>query len=268
MFLGAEAMGFSPIRAAILICAAGMAIPLAGWGQANSLSLNEILSRMQRAEAVSRQHSVAYAVTREYQLSAAGARQPTSDVVVQVNFIPPAAKDYSIVQAQGSDRGAGIVRKVLDHEAHMATQSQEHEVSRQNYDFALLGREPIDGHECYVLQLTPKRQAVELIDGKAWVDARDFVLRRIEGATAKSPSLWLKGLRLTINYGQVNGVWVQTTTKAVADVRFAGPHVLTSRELEVRPATFDARVQAPPRPRSQRSSGRGSVADTATWLGP
>jgi outer membrane lipoprotein-sorting protein len=63
--------------------------------------------------------------------------------------------------------------------------------SSRNYDFALLGRETIDGHDCYVLQLRPKRQTVELINGKAWVDAHDFALRRIAGVTAKSPSLWL-----------------------------------------------------------------------------
>lgn len=259
-------MSFSPIRVALFICAWCLAIPAAGWGQTSNLTLNDILARMQQAEAASRQQSMAYAVTREYRLSSAGARQPSSDVVVQVDFVPPAAKDYSILQAQGSDRGASIVRKVLDHEAHMATQSDQHELSRRNYDFALLGREIVDGHDCYVLQLAPKRQAVELIKGKAWVDVRDFALRKIEGGTAKSPSLWLKGLTLTINYGQVNGVWVQTSTKAVADVRFAGPHVLTSRELDVRPATFTARAQAPPRARGRRSSGRGSVADTSAWV--
>jgi hypothetical protein len=259
-------MGFSPTRTALLICASCLAIPSAGWAQANNLTLNDILGRMQQAEAASRQQSVAYAVTREYQLLAAGATQPSSDVVVQVNFVPPSAKDYSILQSEGSDRGTGIVRKVLDHEAAMAKQPGAHNISSINYNFALLGHEIIDGHDCYVLQLAPKRQAVELIAGKVWVDVRDFAVRRIEGRTAKNPSMWLKNLTLTINYGQVNGVWLQTTTKAVADVRFVGPHVLTSRELEVRPATFDARAQAPPRPRSQRSSGRGSVADTASWV--
>jgi len=259
-------MGFSPRRTALLICASCLAIPLAGRAQASDLTLNEILSRMQQAETASRQQNIAYAVTREYQLSAAGATQPSSDVVVQVNFIPPSAKDYSILQSEGSDRGASIVRKVLDHEAAMAKQPGSHDLSSNNYSFALLGREIIDDHDCYVLQLLPKRQAVELINGKAWVDVRDFAVRRIEGRTAKNPSLWLKDVTVTINYGQVSGVWLQTTTKAVADVRFIGPHVLTSRELEVRPATFNARSQTPPRSRSQQFNGRRAVADTATWV--
>lgn len=235
------------------------------WGQSSSLTLDQILTRMQQADSDSRAQSIAYTVTREYQLSAQGEQHPSSDVVVEVNFVPPAAKDYSVVKSEGSDRGTGIVRKVLDHEAEMAGHYDQHEVSRRNYDFALLGRETVDGHDCYVLQLTPKRQAVELINGKAWVDAQNFALRQIKGATAKNPSMWIKGLTLTINYGQVNGVWLQTATQAVADVRFAGPHMLTSRELNVRPASLSAQTKSESQAR-QRRINHHVEADTAAWM--
>ena len=195
---------------------------------------------MQQSEAESRDHSVAYVVTREYQLAAAGDSQPSSDVVVQVNFVPPAAKDYNIVKADGSDRGTSIVRKVLAHEARMTAHPEQHEISRKNYDFALLARGMFEGHDCYVLKLYPKREAVELIAGKAWVDANSFAIRRIEGATAKSPSLWIKNLNVTINFDQVDGVWVQTSTQAVAQIRFIGTHQLSSRNLDVRRASLTA----------------------------
>lgn len=234
------------------------------WGQSSSLTLDQILARMQQAEIDSRAQSVAYTVTREYQLSAEGAQHPSSDVVAQVNVLP-SAKDYSIVKSEGSDRGTGIVRKVLEHEAEMAGHSEEHEISQRNYDFVLLGHESVDGHDCYVLQLTPKRQAVELINGRVWIDAQNFAMRQIKGATAKNPSMWIKGLNLTIKYGQVNGVWLQTSTQAVADVRFAGPHVLTSRELEVRPALLSAQAKAQWQAR-QRRNNHHVEADTAAWI--
>jgi hypothetical protein len=255
----------STTRIAFISCAFALTLSLPCWGQSNNLTLDQILARMQQSEAESREQSVAYTVTREYQLSAAGARQPNSDVVAQVNFVPPSAKDYSIVKSEGSDRGTSIVRKVLDHEAQMAGHSDQHEISGRNYDFALLGRETVDGRDCYVLQLTPKRQAVDLINGRAWVDANDFVIRQIKGATAKNPSMWIKGLTLTLNYGQVNGVWVQTTTQAVADVRFAGTHVLTSRELEVRPASLSAQAQPRARPHPRRNT-RHISSETASWV--
>ena len=256
--------GRSLAHIGLVFCGFLMMLSLLAWGQSTSLTLDQILTRMQRTETDARAQSIAYTVTREYQLSAVGAQQPSSDVVAQVNFIPPAAKDYSIVKSVGSDRGAGIVRKVLDHEAEMAGHYDQHEISRRNYDFVLLGRETVDGHDCYVLQLTPKRQAVELLNGKAWVDAQSFALRQIKGTTAKNPSMWIKGLTVTINYGQVNGVWVQTSTQAIAEVRFIGPHMLTSRELEVRPSVLSA--QARSQWLSRRRRNNHVDADTAAWM--
>jgi hypothetical protein len=209
---------------------------------------------------------VAYTVTREYQLTVQGAGQSDAQVVAQVNFTPPGTKDYTIVKSQGGDRGTGIVRKVLDQESSMAGHSQSHEVNTQNYNIALAGRETIDGHDCYVLQLTPKRETVELVRGKAWVDARSFELRRIAGKTAKSPSFWIKNLDVTVNYGEVKGVWLQISTQATADVRIAGPHVLTSRELDVQTATFSASAQAPAKASSRRMNAHRTVADAATWV--
>jgi hypothetical protein len=257
----------SPITRLVVLAVGSLAaLPLLCWSQTANLGLDQIVSRMQQARVAEHDRSIAYTVTREYQLLAQGSAKANSDVVAQVNFVPPTQKDYTIVKAEGSDRGTGIVRKILDHETSMATHSDGHELTPANYDFALLGRETIDGHDCYVLSISPKREAVELVRGKAWVDAGSFDIRRIAGETAKNPSFWIKNLNVTLNYGEVNGVWVQTSTQAVADVRVAGPHVLTSRELDVQRATFSARAQAPATVRGRRSNARRDVANAATWV--
>jgi len=254
---------FARMRPAILFLIIFGATSAISYAQSEGLSLNQIVSRMEQARAAERDHNLAYTVEREYQLAPAGAAKPSADVVADVSFFPPSEKQYVIVKSEGNDRGAGIVRRVLDHEVAMANHWQPHAVSSDNYDFALLGREAIDGRECYVLQLSPKRDAVELVRGKAWVDAASFSIRRIEGETAKSPSLWVKKLNVTLNYGQVNGVWLETSTQAVADVRLAGTHVLTSRELDVRTATLSARASKPAAPHRNREH---VVANTAAWV--
>jgi hypothetical protein len=233
--------------------------------QAN-LNLGQIVSRIQQARTAEHNRSIGYTVTREYQLQAQGSAQANSQVVAQVSFVPPMAKEYTIVKSEGSDRGTGIVRKVLDHEVAMATHADANEISPVNYDFTLIGHDTIDGRDCYLLSIAPKREAVELVRGRAWVDANTFDIRRIQGQTAKSPSFWIKNLNVTLNYGAVNGVWLQTSTQAVADVRVAGTHVLTSRELDVQTATYSARSQGPAKVRAQRSTGRRAVADAATWV--
>jgi hypothetical protein len=253
-------------RLVVLAVSAFAAFPLFCWSQTSNLRLDQILPRIQQARAVEHDRSIAYTVTREYQLSAQGSAEANSNVVAQVNFIPPGQKDYTIIKSEGSDRGTGIVRKVLDHETSMATHSDGHELTAANYDFVLLGRETIDGHDCYVLGISPKREAVELVRGRAWVDARNFEVRRIAGETSKNPSFWIKKLNVTVNYGEVNGVWLQTSTKAIADVRVAGPHVLTSRELDVQRTTASARTQAPSTVPSQHSNAQRNVANAATWV--
>jgi len=248
------------LRPIILIFAAA---PCLCWAQKANLTIDQIVARMQQASTAERTGTPGYTVTREYWLSAADAPQPASDVVAQVTFIPPSDKQYVIVKAEGNERGAGIVRKVLDHEAAMAGRWRLHDISRDNYDFALLGHETIAGHDCYVLELSPKREAVELIRGKAWVNAQNFHLIRVAGETVKSPSMWLKKLTVTLNFGQVNGVWLETSTRAVADVRFVGPHVLTSREIDVETDALSARARSP---RLQQRSSSHLASEAADWV--
>jgi outer membrane lipoprotein-sorting protein len=254
----------SPTRAVLILACFCLSL-LPCWAQSSNLTLDQILNRMQQSETESRAQSVAYSVTREYRLAAVDAQQPSSEVVAEINVLPPSAKEYSIVKAEGSDRGTSIVRKVLEHEKQMAGRSESVEITPRNYNFNLLGRDTLDGHECYLLELSPKRNAMELVKGEAWVDADSFAIRKIEGTTAKSPSFFIKDLKVTINYGQVDGVWLQTSTQAVADVRFAGTHVLTSRELDVRRATVNAQNHAPVRVRPRRYP-RQVGTDAATWV--
>ena len=79
--------------------------------------------------------------------------------------------------------------------------------------------------------------------------------------------MWIKNLTVTIDYDNVSGIWVATSTRAVADLRFAGTHVLTSRELDVRTAAVSARNRPPARVPS-RSSAHGAASRTATWIAP
>lgn len=244
-----------------------IAMSASAWGQTHTLSVGEIVGRMAQAQEDARQHSVSYMVTRKYELSSPGAQKPNSEVMAQISFVPPAQKDYTVHRIGGSERGAEIVRRVLERESEMASHTDLLELTTRNYGFALVGSERIDGNTCYVLQLTPKRQAPELVNGKAWIDANNFQIRRIEGVPAKNPSWWIHNLHLTINYGPVQGIWTQMATNAVADVRLMGTHVLTSRAVGLQPTTMDARNQWASRAVEHRNQApRRAMADPAVWV--
>jgi hypothetical protein len=88
----------------------------------------------------------------------------------------------------------------------------------------------------------------------------------MEGTPAKSPSMWIRNLNVTIDYAEVSGVRVATSTKAVADIRFAGTHVLTSKEIDLRTSSVSASNQTSPLKSGRRSNARRAAADAATWV--
>jgi hypothetical protein len=228
-----------------------------------TLSLANIVGRMEQTQGKGRAGFVAHSVTREYQLSSQNGQKPEWRVTAEINSFQPSSMDYTIRTISGSERGETIVRKVLEHQSQMLAHPGLASVSSRNYDFALLGREVVGDQDCYVLEVRPKRQAEELIRGKVWVSTGDFTVRRIDGEPAKSPSWWIKSLHVTINYGQVKGVQTELGATAVADVRFVGTHVLTSRDVAVATGTEVARNRLAYR---NPSTARHDVTDSAAWI--
>jgi len=141
-------------------------------------------------------------------------------VVANITVLPPNSKQYSIESSSG---GMG-----------------EKELSRENYDFQLLGEELLNGRRCYVLSLNPRREEKDLLRGKMWVDAETYNIHRIEGSPVKNPSWWIHDLYILMSFAEVDGMWMRTFTHAVANIRFKGKYVMESRDLEYRPVAQTA----------------------------
>jgi hypothetical protein len=83
-----------------------------------------------------------------------------------------------------------------------------------------------------VLELLPRRKEIHLLHSDIWVDATTYLLRRFEGEIAKTPSWWVKDVNVTFVYGDVGGMWLQTASEAVANVRILGRSTMVSRDLK------------------------------------
>ena len=124
-----------------------------------------------------------------------------------------------------------MVRELLDRETDSAKRVHGDEVTRTNYDFAFLRRENFGVVPEYVLGIVPKRKDKYLLRGQIWVDARTFRIRRIQGVPAKSPSFWITTLHLTMQFGQLNGMWVPVAFDAIATIRFLGEYTLAGLNI-------------------------------------
>lgn len=156
------------------------------------------------------------------------------EVVANITLLPPDSKQYWIESSSGGGIGEKVLRDILSKETEPAKDAQRKELSPENYDFQLLGEELLDGRQCYLLALTPRRDDKDLIRGKMWVDAQSYNIRRLEGSPVKSPSWWVHDIYILMNFAEVDGMWLRTFTHAVANVRFRGKYVMESRDLEYR----------------------------------
>jgi hypothetical protein len=217
-----------------LFCCFGVAQDSTRWG---TLSLNSIVESLEKTQAGIRPQ-VSYQVIREYRLFGASDSSTNSDVVAEVDFRPPASENYRIQKSSGSARGQQVVRRVLDHEVEAASSGNQARsaLNRDNYGFNYIGEAILDGQPCYLLELKPRRKEKDLISGKVWVDEHSFFVRQIEGELAKTPSWWLKTVRVKLTFADLHGAWLQTSMEAVADVRIVGSQTLTSRVLDYRGA--------------------------------
>jgi hypothetical protein len=159
--------------------------------------------------------------------------QQKAQVVANITVLPPDSKQYNIESSSGG-MGEKVLRDVLSKETESPRDAQRQELSLENYDFQLLGEAMLDGSRCYLLSMNPRREEKDLLRGKLWIDAESYNIRRVEGSPAKNPSWWLHDLQILMSFTEVDGMWLRTSTHAVANVRFKGKYVMESRDLEYR----------------------------------
>ena len=191
-----------------------------------------IITRMAQARAENRARLRPYIVTRNYKLFGKDGSKAKSEVIADVAFVPPDSKKYSIQETKGSGLGQIIVRRMLANEAEVTKDYVSTDLSADNYDFRFVREEDISGRRCYVLELLPRRKEKHLLHGDIWVDANTYLLRRFEGEIAKTPSWWVRDVSVTFVYGDVGGMWLQTASEAVANVRILGRSTMVSRDMK------------------------------------
>ena len=218
-----------------------------------SPSVETILVRMAESRAENRARFRPYVVTRDYTLFGKDRDKSKSEVTAELTFVPPNSKQFRIRQSSGSGLGERIVRQMLEGETEIAEDYGSSDISLDNYDVKFVGEKMLDGRPCYVLETFPKRKRKNLIRGNVWVDAGSYRLRRLEGAPAKSPSWWLRNVRIAFTYSEVEGMWLQTASEYTTKVRIFGHYAITSRDVKYE---FDAAAAA-------GLNGRATVAQVA-----
>ena len=132
-------------------------------------------------------------------------------------FRPGVGLSYTVVREGGDKRIRNrVLRQVLDNEVEMSAPARAPQmaISEANYHI-------VTDTAGEVLHLAPRRKEPTLIEGTARVDARGR-LQKVEGRLAKSPSFWVRSVRVRRTYQTVSGHALPVLVESVADVRLAG----------------------------------------------
>lgn len=203
-----------------------------------------ILTRMAQARAENRTQLRPYSVTRSYKLFGPEKIAAKAEVIADLTFVPPDRKHFEILQAKGMGLGEKIVRQMLEHETDIVKDYGSTDLTSANYDFRLVREEEANGRHSYVLEMLPRRKDKTLLRGHIWVDSANYRLLRTEGQPGKAPSWWLRDSHIVLVYGEVGGMWLQTSSESTANVRFVGQHTMVSRDVDYKFSELAAGVGA------------------------
>ena len=106
-----------------------------------------LVKQIIEAQLANRANVKPYSVTREYKVFGSDSNQPRTEVLAQVNFLPPNVKSYGIDQSTGG-MGEKVIRRILDHEVDVTRDPKTMMVNDSNYAFAFAGEGIAGGRSC------------------------------------------------------------------------------------------------------------------------
>ncbi len=184
---------------------------------------DEVVAQMVERDAQRETELGGYTATRRYVVVH---KRTRAEMKVEVTCSRNGVKQFKILSEEGSYvLRSLVVERMLKEEAESSRPEirKLNRIAPGNYDFQLIGKDSVNGHPAYVLQVTPKHINKYLIEGKIWVDADDYSIVRIEGQPARNPSFWIRNTHFEHTYQKVGPFWFAASTHSVSDIRIYGP---------------------------------------------
>jgi len=213
---------------------------------ASNVSVKDIVARLTENNRKRSQLLRAYTGQREYHLLYTGfPGRREADLVVDVKYEAPASKDFTVVSETGSHLIINrVFKRLLESEKEATDEKNQARTALDdtNYEFELLGQEPLEGRAAYILKVEPKIDNKYLYRGKVWIDAADYALAKIEAEPAKRPSFWISRTEIHHSYQKIGDFWLPVQNESSTEVRLGG-HALLSihyRDYKVSSASSHA----------------------------
>jgi hypothetical protein len=169
---------------------------------------------------------------------------PVAEMTVKTTYRQDSGKSYAILSQSGSQIIRNMVLgSILDNEKQINLPGTREGswITSANYVMKLQagGTQPMNGRDCYLLRLIPKRKAPYLVDGTLWVDARDGAIVQLVGFASKSASFLTGPTQMMRQYTNIYGFAEATQARAVSNSFLFGQTVVTidyrDYQIQLRP---------------------------------
>lgn len=191
------------------------------------LTAEDVVAKMMRSDAERRSELTGYTALRRY---TAANQDRRAQMVVRVDCSPDGAKHFTVISEEGSSSiRKHAFSKMLVEETMASRRStrDDNRITPANYTFKLLGQDTLDTGLAYVLMITPKTENKYLIQGRIWVNDKDYSIVRIEGRPARDPSFWVHDVHFIHTYQKVGPFWLASSTHSTSEIRIFGRSELT-----------------------------------------
>ena len=155
------------------------------------------------------EHIAKYVVKEHYAVYRNGASATAAEQTVQVTYQKSTGITYTSVSKTGSAMWLNrAIEPALESEREVndVTTRSQVMLTSDNYQFEVEpARDSLNGRDCFVLDLKPRRKSPYLLNGKAWVDAKTYRLVRIRGTQSKSSSILAGSPLITRDFAHISG---------------------------------------------------------------
>jgi hypothetical protein len=147
---------------------------------------------------------------------------PVAEMTVKANYNKDSGKSYTPISQSGSEIiRSTLLSSILDNEKRLSQPGNREGawITSANYEMKMKsdGIQIVDGRNCLVLLLTPRRSSPFLFSGTLWVDAKDFSIVQLEGTASKSASILAGPAQVARQYADLNGLPMATHARAVSN---------------------------------------------------
>jgi outer membrane lipoprotein-sorting protein len=200
-------------------------VPLPAQADANAELIRKIDASVQARE----QGLLGYTVNERYTVFRNhDESHPVAEMMVKTTYQKDAGKNFIIVSESGSELMRRVLEVILDNERRLTRPANRSGavIAPANYEMSVKGSAEIDGRNCVAVALKPRHPSEFVMNGTIWVDAEDGSIVRLEGITARSPSIFSGASQVFRQYTMIDGFPVATHAQAVSNSWLVGQTVI------------------------------------------